>query len=172
MNGELLLFAVASGLAIVFALSMVFQKSPIKSVLSLVVTFFGLAVLSVLLAAPFVAALQVIVYAGAILVLFLFVIMLLNLSEEAAEPDARPVQRVLALVAVLGLGGLLVGVTLRAGAPPVAIPASGGTIPVADEIPLLGKLLFTDYLLAFQALGVLLLLASVGALVMAKRRFD
>jgi len=170
MSLELVVFAIASGLAIVSALAMVVVKTPVRSVLSLVLTFFCLAVLSILLAAPFIAALQVIVYAGAILVLFLFVIMLLNLQQEAEDRDERPVQRWLGLVAVVALGGLLLGVTLRAGAPPV--PAAGGLIPAKDEIPILGRLLFSDYLLAFEALSVLLLLAAVGALVLSKRRFD
>jgi NADH-quinone oxidoreductase subunit J len=170
MSLELVVFAIASGLAIVSALAMVVVKTPVRSVLSLVLTFFCLAVLSILLAAPFIAALQVIVYAGAILVLFLFVIMLLNLQQEAEDKDERPVQKWLGLVAVVALGGLLLGVTLRAGAPPV--PAAGGLIPAKDEIPILGRLLFSDYLLAFEALSVLLLLAAVGALVLSKRRFD
>lgn len=167
---ELVVFAIASGLAIVSALAVVVAKTPVRSVISLVLTFFSLAVLSILLAAPFIAALQVIVYAGAILVLFLFVIMLLNLQQEAEDRDERPVQKWLGLVAVVALGGLLLGVTLRAGAPPV--PAAGGLIPAKDEIPILGRLLFSDYLLAFEALSVLLLLAAVGALVLSKRRFD
>jgi NADH-quinone oxidoreductase subunit J len=170
MSLELVVFAIASGLAIVSALAMVVVKTPVRSVISLVVTFFALAVLSVLLAAPFIAAIQVIVYAGAILVLFLFVVMLLNLTNEAASKDRRPIQRLLGLVSVVALGGLLLGVTLRAGAPPV--PAAGGLIPAKDEIPILGRLLFSDYLLAFEALSVLLLLAAVGALVLSKRRFD
>jgi NADH-quinone oxidoreductase subunit J len=170
MSLELVVFAIASGLAIVSALAMVVVKTPVKSVISLVLTFFALAVLSILLAAPFIAALQVIVYAGAILVLFLFVIMLLNLQQEAEEKDERPIQRLLGLVSVVALGGLLLGLTLRAGVPPV--PPAGGVIPANDEIPILGRLLFSDYLLAFEALSVLLLLAAVGALVLSKRRFD
>lgn len=170
MSLELVVFAIASGLAIASALAMVVVKTPVRSVISLVLTFFALAVLSILLAAPFIAAIQVIVYAGAILVLFLFVIMLLNLTKEAEEKDQRPIQRLLGLVSVVALGGLLLGVTLRAGAPPV--PAAGGLIPAKDEIPILGKLLFSDYLLAFEALSVLLLVAAVGALVLSKRRFD
>ncbi len=171
MSGELIVFAVAAALALVSALSMVVQKTPVRSVLSLVVTFFCLAVLSILLAAPFIAALQVIVYAGAILVLFLFVIMLLNLQVEATEEDRRPVQRVLGIISVLGLGGALCGLTLRA--PRAPVPATGpAVIPAPDEIPILGKLLFSDYLLAFEALSVLLLLAAVGALLLSKRRFD
>jgi NADH-quinone oxidoreductase subunit J len=170
MSLELVVFAIASGLAIVSALAMVVVKTPVRSVLSLVLTFFALAVLSILLAAPFIAALQVIVYAGAILVLFLFVVMLLNLTQEAQDEDTRPIQKVLGLVSAVALGGLLLGVTLRAGAPPV--PPAGGLIPANDEIPILGRLLFSDYLLAFEALSVLLLLASVGALVLSKRKFD
>lgn len=170
MSLELVVFAIASGLAIVSALAMVVVKTPVRSVLALVLTFFALAVLSVLLAAPFIAALQVIVYAGAILVLFLFVIMLLNLQREAEDKDTRPIQKILGLVSAVALGGILLGVTLRAGPPPV--PAGGGLIPANDEIPIIGRLLFSDYLLAFEALSVLLLLAAVGALVLSKRRFD
>jgi len=170
--GEMLVFAGASAVAIVFSLAMVLQKRPVRSVLSLVVTFFGLAVLSILLAAPFIAALQVIVYAGAILVLFLFVIMLLNLTQEAADQDHRPIQRMLTFVSVLALGGLLVGVTLKAGPPPIDAAPGPHAIPSPDEIPLLGRMLFSDYLLAFEALSALLLVAAVGALLLSKRRFD
>jgi NADH-quinone oxidoreductase subunit J len=170
MSLELVVFAIASGLAIASALAMVVVKTPVRSVLSLVLAFFALAVLAVLLAAPFIAALLVIVYAGAILVLFLFVVMLLNLTQEAEGQDERPIQRILGLVAVVAIGGLLLGVTLKAGAPPV--PPAGGLIPSTDEIPILGRLLFSDYLLAFEALSVLLLLAAVGALILSKRRFD
>ena len=110
--------------------------------------------------------------AGAILVLFLFVIMLLNLNEEAREKDTRPVQKVLGLVSALALGGLLLGLTLRAGKPPVEAAALGGKIPAPDEIPLVGRLLFSDYLFAFEAVAVLLLAAAVGALILSKRRMD
>ncbi len=159
LSGELVVFTIASVLAIGFALAMVVQKTPVRSVLSLVVTFFGLAIFSIQLAAPFIAVLQVFVYAGAILVLFLFVIMLLNLSQEATEEDSRPVQRWLGLVAALALGGLLSGAALRAPLPQGAAPA-------------IGRLLFSDYLLAFEALSFLLLVAAVGALLLSKRRFE
>ena len=169
LSGELVVFGFASFLALAFALLMVVQKTPVRSVLSLVVTFFGLSVLAILLAAPFIAALQIFVYAGAILVLFLFVIMLLNLSQEATEEDARPVQKWLGLVVALALGGLLSGAALRAPMPKGAAPA---LTPLADEIPTIGRLLFSDYLLAFEALSFLLLVAAVGALLLSKRRFE
>jgi NADH-quinone oxidoreductase subunit J len=97
--------------------------------------------------------------------------MLLNLGPDAQDEDHRPIQRVLGLGVTLGLGGLLVGATLRSGPAPVP-PAGPGLIPADDEIPILGRLLFSDYLLAFEALSVLLLLAAVGALILSKRRFD
>ncbi len=169
-TGQLVVFAVASFLALAFALLMVVQRTPVRSVLSLVVTFFGLSVLAILLAAPFIAALQIFVYAGAILVLFLFVIMLLNLKEETADKDDRPIQRTLGLLVALSLGGLLAGATLRAPAPGGA--SSPRLIPAPDEIPALGRLLFSDYLLAFEALSLLLLVAAVGALLLSKRKFE
>ncbi len=169
-SGQLVVFGVASFFALAFALLMVVQKKPVRSVLSLVVTFFALSVLAILLAAPFIAALQIFVYAGAILVLFLFVIMLLNLKEEAADKDDRPVQRTLGLLVALALGGLLAGATLRAPAPRGTPYTS--SIPSPDEIPALGRLLFSDYLLAFEALSLLLLVAAVGALLLSKKRFE
>ena len=171
LNGQVVVFGFASFFALAFALLMVVQKTPVRSVLSLVVTFFGLSVLAILLAAPFIAALQIFVYAGAILVLFLFVIMLLNLKEEAADEDDRPVQRMLGLLVALALGGLLSGATLRAPAPPRGMPSTGA-IPSPDEIPAIGRLLFSDYLLAFEALSLLLLVAAVGALLLSKRKFE
>ena len=171
LSGELVVFGFASFLSLAFALLMVVQKTPVRSVLSLVVTFFGLSVLAILLAAPFIAALQIFVYAGAILVLFLFVIMLLNLKEEAADKDDRPIQRTLGLLVALALGGLLAGATLRAPVPPGSAPTRT-QIPMPDEIPALGRLLFSDYLFAFEVLSLLLLVAAVGALLLSKRRFE
>jgi NADH-quinone oxidoreductase subunit J len=169
LSGELIVFTIASILAVGFALAMVVQKTPVRSVLSLVVTFFGLAIFSIQLAAPFIAVLQVFVYAGAILVLFLFVIMLLNLSQEAAEEETRPVQRWLGLVAAIALGGLLSGAALRAPMPKGAAPAM---TPLGNEIPAIGRLLFSKYLLAFEAMSFLLLVAAVGALLLSKRKFE
>jgi NADH-quinone oxidoreductase subunit J len=103
------------------------------------------------------------------MVLFLFVIMLLNLGQEATEEETRPVQKWLGLVAALALGGLLSGAALRAPAPNGPAPA---LTPLADEIPAIGRLLFSDYLLAFEALSFLLLVAAVGALLLSKRSFE
>ncbi|HLN59614.1 MAG TPA: NADH-quinone oxidoreductase subunit J, partial [Thermoanaerobaculia bacterium] len=107
MTMSRLVFDAAAAMAILFAALMVIHPHPVKSVLAVVVSFFGLAVCYVMLSAPFIAAIQVIVYAGAILVLFLFVLMLLNVGQEAPEPDPRPIQRWLSAAALLVFAALL-----------------------------------------------------------------
>jgi NADH-quinone oxidoreductase subunit J len=156
-------FYAAAVLTVVFAAVMVVHKNPVKSTLSLVVSFFGLAVCYVLLAAPLIAALQVIVYAGAILVLFLFVLMLLNLREDPAPPgSSRPIQTLLAGLAIVGFAGLLLGL-MRSSAPD---DGAASPEPLTD-IARVSRLLFSDYLLPFEAVSVLLLAALVGAFVLA-----
>jgi NADH-quinone oxidoreductase subunit J len=159
-----LVFDGAAALTILFAAVMVVHRHPVKSVLALVVSFFGLAVCYVMLSAPFIAAIQVIVYAGAILVLFLFVLMLLNVGEETREREPRPIQRVLSGVALVVFAGMLLGL-LRAHGSAIATPRAALT----GEIVPLARLLFSRYLLPFEALSVLLLAALVGAFVLAQR---
>ena len=165
---ERLIFDAAALVAIVFAGLMVAGRDPIKSVLALVVSFFALAVTYVLLLAPFIAALQIIVYAGAILVLFLFVIMLLNVGPERPDGIRRPIQMFLGSLSVVVFAGLLLGMLRSSGG---LLPAQPEAVAV-DALPdprALGKLLFSDYLLHFEAVSVLLLAALVGAFVLARR---
>jgi NADH-quinone oxidoreductase subunit J len=159
-----LVFDGAAALTILFAAVMVVHRHPVKSVLALVVSFFGLAVCYVMLSAPFIAAIQVIVYAGAILVLFLFVLMLLNVGEETREREPWPFQRVLSGVGLVVFAGILLGL-LRAHGSAIATPRAALT----GEIAPLARLLFSRYLLPFEALSVLLLAALVGAFVLAQR---
>jgi NADH-quinone oxidoreductase subunit J len=164
MTMERLVFDAAAALTILFAGLMVVHPHPVKSVLAVVVSFFGLAVCYVMLSAPFIAAIQVIVYAGAILVLFLFVLMLLNVGEETREREPRPIQRWLSAVALLVFAGMLLGLLRAHGASaPRSLPA------VSGEIAPLARLLFSRYLLPFEALSILLLAALVGAFVLAQR---
>ena len=172
-SGALVVFTIASILAIGFALAMVVVKTPVRSVLSLVVTFFGLAIFSIQLAAPFIAVLQVFVYAGAILVLFLFVIMLLNLGHPSELADARGVWWKLAAGGVgLALLAQVFAVT-RANVPAAfVLPERSLANQVARDgaiAPLAGPL-FHEYLLAFEVTSVLLLAAIVGAVVLGKRK--
>lgn len=160
------LFGVMSALLVLSALGVVTARSPIRSALSLVVTLFLLAVTFLFLDAHLLAALQIIVYAGAIMVLFLFVIMLLNLQHDPPVP-VRSAVRGLAFA-----GGSLflfagLAVLLRTGSPEGGLQtavdsAFGTTEQVAER-------LFTQHLLAFEATGILLLVAVIGAVVLAKR---
>ncbi|MGE5277099.1 MAG: NADH-quinone oxidoreductase subunit J [Acidobacteriota bacterium] len=164
---ERLLFDAAAAVAILFAALMVLNRNPVKSVLSLVVSFFFLAVTYVLLLAPFIAAIQVIVYAGAILVLFLFVLMLLNIPRDTVEKEPRPIQRVLGGATVLLFAVALINLLgSRGGIRPGAIGAPDIS---AGEIGPLARVIYSEYLLPFEALSVLLLAALVGAFVLVER---
>jgi NADH-quinone oxidoreductase subunit J len=160
-----LVFDVAAGMAILFAAVMVVHRHPVKSVLALVVSFFALSVAYVMLSAPLIAALQVIVYAGAILVLFLFVLMLLNVPQEVRQKAGRPVHHTLSAIAIVVFAAALLGALRAHGA--TSAPPSGG--PITGEIAPVARLLFSEHLLSFEALSVLLLAALVGAFALARR---
>jgi NADH-quinone oxidoreductase subunit J len=162
-----LVFDAAAAIAILFAALMVLHRNPIKSVLALVVSFFFLAVCYVLLSAPFIAAVQVIVYAGAILVLFLFVLMLLNIPQEMSQQEQRPIQQLLGGAAILLFAVLLVSLLSARGA--TRVSSAGAPKFAADQIAPLARLVFSQYLLSFEALSVLLLAALVGAFVLVER---
>jgi NADH-quinone oxidoreductase subunit J len=164
---ERLAFDLAGVLAVAFAFGMVAQRHPVKSVLSLVISFFGLAVCYIMLSAPFIAAIQVIVYAGAILVLFLFVLMLLNVPQESREKDPRPIQRWLGSIGILVFAVGFVGVLARPGSDVQARQPFDRA--AAADIPALASRFFSDYLLAFEAVSVLLLAAVVGAFLLAHK---
>lgn len=166
------LFFILAVLLVASALSVILQPSPIRSALSLVVTLFLLAVTFLLLDAQLIATLQVIVYAGAIVVLFLFVIMLLNLQEEP-----RVMARLATQCAAVLLGSLFLLAVVRFAVAPLRPPASAATAGMAAAVPpgfgsvaTLANLLFTHFLLAFEITSVLLLVAIIGAVVLAKRR--
>ncbi len=163
-------FAVAAAIVLAGAVGVVVSRNPVHSALMLVMTLFGVAVLFVLQRDPFLAAVQVIVYAGAIVVLFLFVIMFLGVDRQedvAAEPLRG--QRPLAIgLTVLGTTGLLLlGQVSKwtTGAPHVAGVDAGKE----SNVYLLGKSVYTTYLFPFEATAALLVIAVVGAVVLARR---
>ncbi len=162
---ETAVFALFAALALVSALVVVLHRNPVYSVMSLVVTLVSLAVLFVLLGAPFLAALQVLVYAGAILVLFLFVLMLLNVERDEGAAGGRWGQRVGALAGALLFGGLL-AVLAWGGQVARALPAPG---PGDVGLVALARELFTTYLLPFEIVGLLLLAAVIAATVLARK---
>ena len=168
-----MLFYVFAAIAIVTSLLVVTQRHPVHSVMLLIGTFGALSGLYVLLDAPFAAAIQIIVYAGAIMVLFLFVVMLLNAGREPMAPGApgvdeeratfaRGAMRLGALLAI-GFGVELVWALTRA-SESGAFP--GGSI---SDVRTIGRVLFTDYAFAFEVTSILILVAMVGAVVLARR---
>jgi NADH-quinone oxidoreductase subunit J len=163
-------------IAVVSAVLFVTRKSPVAAALWLVNTMFSLAAMYVLLDAQFIGAIQVLVYAGAIMVVFLFVIMLLNLGHPSELADARGLGWKLAAGAV-GLGLLAEIFALTRGRVPLAyleIPQGmlARQIEQQGAIAPIAKPLFTEYLLAFELTSVLLLAAIVGAVVLGRRRTD
>jgi NADH-quinone oxidoreductase subunit J len=162
-------FAVAAAIVLAGAIGVVVARNPVHSALMLVMTLFGVAVLFVIQRASFLAAVQVIVYAGAIVVLFLFVIMFLGVDREedvAAEPLRGQRPLAIGLVALGTTGLLLLGQVSRwtTGAPHVA-----GTDTGEPNVNLLGKAVYTTYLFPFEATAALLIIAVVGAVVLARR---
>src|SRR5229473_734262 len=160
---HLIVFLFFGALCVAGAVNLLLQRHPINSALSLVVVMASLAVEYLLLGAEFVAAVQVIVYAGAIMVLFVFVIMLLNAGEEEETTGSR-------VALLLGVPGVLTGsvlvawvVLLHSGTDAVAIGALPG--PPKD----IAQLLFHDFLLPFEVTSVLILIAIMGAVVLATR---
>jgi NADH-quinone oxidoreductase subunit J len=181
---ELFTFTLFGLLAVASALVVVTHRNPVYATMSLVVTLVAIAVLFVLLGAPFLAALQILIYTGAIVVLFLFVIMLLNLRPEgapdaaatdadadAADPDGvaaaadRGAQRWVVLAVAALFGGLIVTLFWRAYGAAVQSPLT------AEQVSLraLSRELFTTYMLPFQIVGLLLLAAVIAATVLARR---
>ncbi|MGB7547002.1 MAG: NADH-quinone oxidoreductase subunit J [Terracidiphilus sp.] len=150
------------------ALGMLLQKNVIVAGLCMVATFFGVAGLFLLLANPVAAALQVIVYTGAIMVLVLFVIMMLNSHEEEKAQSTRPIQRWVSVLLVAVLAGGAVKLVLSS--PGVkSLAASGAAMPQAMTLQKLGTVLFADHLLGFEVAGLLLLAAMIGAVSLTKR---
>jgi NADH-quinone oxidoreductase subunit J len=181
---ELLVFVVASMMVIGGAFGVIVYRHPVHAALSLVLTLFGVAVHFVAMEAHFLAAVQVIVYAGAIVVLFLFVIMLLGVDRaEQLRTDAIPIQRPLAAVMGVGLIGLLVAAIVSTrDTPPltvgVGLDVAGavtggapGSVPVDHDgnIRQLAHNLFSDNVFAFELTSVLLIVAVAGTVVMTRR---
>jgi len=170
LGSEALLFYAFGALAILSSLLVIGQRNPIYSVLLLIASFGALSGLYVLLDAPFAAVIQIIVYAGAIMVLFLFVVMLLNAPHEDTEYDERvhPLlrpgpMRFGAVLAVLFLVELMWAVLRHGGE---AGPFAGGAV---SSVAAIGRLLFTEYGFPFEVTSILILVAMVGAVVLARR---
>jgi NADH-quinone oxidoreductase subunit J len=159
---EAFLFWVFAIVGVGCGIRVVFHRNPMSSAIYLVVTMLCLAGFYALLAGPFVAVIQVLVYAGAVMVLMLFVIMMLNLREETLQREGSP--RAWLLAGLIGLALVLFLVPPFPRTPVSAPPASFGTI---EDV---GSKLFTVYMLPFELTSVLLLIAIIGAVILTKRR--
>lgn len=170
MNLEIILFILFAGVAAISAVLMITRKNPVMSALFLILNFGALAGLYLLLNAQFIAVTQVIVYAGAIMVLFLFVIMLLRPEHEISilkMPGIKMFSFAIVILVFLQLA-YMIFFAHPTGAlnPDVNASINAGTI---EQI---GKTLYTNYVLPFEAAGYLLLAAAIGALVLAKKKFE
>ena len=164
-GGQAVAFYACAGVTIAAAILMVVTKNPVAGVMWLVLSFIGLAGIFVTLQSYFIAVVQVLVYAGAIMVLFLFVIMLLNLKPDELGHAKRSAMKFVGAATLLAVGIYLISLftdTAVTGMPEVA--ADYGTIETV------GRLLFTRYLLPFEVASILLLTAIIGAVAIAKRK--
>jgi NADH-quinone oxidoreductase subunit J len=163
---ELILFLITALIAIVGAVAMLVSRNAVHSALFLLLNFAAIAVLFLLLQAPFLFAIQLTVYAGAIMVLFLFVVMLLGAEKVEDTPDRIAWQQPLALL--LGLALLVVSVVVGLGGATNPPPENEALIQFSDP-QTLGGLLFTEYLLPFEVTGFILLIAVIGVVVLNQR---
>jgi NADH-quinone oxidoreductase subunit J len=165
-------FWIFAVIAVLASIGVVGQRNPMHSVMLLIVSFGALAGLYVLLDAPFMAVTQIIIYAGAIMVLFLFVVMLLNAPREEAPPPS--------LTGLLGPTGMKIGAVLSVvfGAQVIWVLSRIGTGYFAEgeaaaevgSVRLIGQVMFTRHAFAFEATSILVLVAMIGAVVIARRR--
>ena len=168
MTVDLILFLVLALVAVAAAIGMLVSQNAVYSALFLVINFATVAVFYLLLGAPFIAMAQITVYAGAIMVLFLFVIMLLG-AEKLAPGKVLPYQRPLAIGLAVVLVAEAAYLLLSRVQPAAAIVAPTGATNTVEEIRKLGLALFNDYLLPFEVTSILLLVAMVGAIVLTIR---
>jgi len=170
-----LLFFVFSAVAIGAALGVVLSRSPVTSLMFMVASLASVSGLYVLMEAHFLAAIQVMVYAGAIMVLFLFVVMLLNLGHDYQKDIKGVFGSLLGMALSGGIGGLLVRQFRGAEAAQIYGFFGGGeaidaALAEHGAVGAIAQPLFTDYVVAFELVGILLLVAIVGAVVLAKRK--
>jgi len=159
-------FYMLSGLMVVGGLFVITRRNPVHSALALIVTLLAQAGLYLMLYASFVAGVQIILYVGGIMVMFLFVIMLVNLERTEREKPFNK-QWLVGLAAALALGAMFVGVYVKGRA---LLPEQTVSLPETENTQQVGLMLYGNYMLAFEIASLLLLVAIIGAVVMAKKR--
>jgi len=168
MNSDLIVFFVLAIVSVASAVGMISSRNAVYSALFLVLNFVTVAVYYLLLGAPFIAMSQITVYAGAIMVLFLFVIMLLG-AENIASANALPWQRPLAILLAVTLSVEAVYLVFARGGLTAEISAPDVSLNSMESLRAMAMTLFNQYLLPFEITSILLLVAMVGAIVIAKQ---
>jgi NADH-quinone oxidoreductase subunit J len=168
MTLDLILFLVLALIAIATGIGMLISRNAVYSALFLVLNFVTVAVFYLLLGAPFIAMSQVTVYAGAIMVLFLFVIMLLG-AESLPQAEVLPWQRPLAISLAVVLVGEAAYLLVTRARPAGDVVQAGDAVNTMDNLRQLGLALFNQYLLPFEVTSILLLVAMVGAIVLIRK---
>jgi NADH-quinone oxidoreductase subunit J len=170
-NTDLIVFWIFAPIAVCAAIGMVLSRNAVHSALFLIVNFFCLAVFFLVLGSPFLFAVQIIVYAGAIMVLFLFVIMLLGVDSRESMIERLKAQRSVAVLLAIGLiAELFTAIRLGVGLSTTAAPGFDQTVNKGSNIRSLADVLFNGYFFPFEATSVLLIVAAVAAMVIAGRR--
>jgi len=164
-----ILFWFLSALAIVGALMVVVSKNPVHSILYLIITFFAISGHYVLLNAQFIAIVNIIVYAGAIMVLFLFVVMLMNLNAESEPPQKKRYLHFAGIIAGCSLMLVLVAALKSSNTSTELIQMKDGDVGLISN---LGRVLFTEYVFPFEISSVLFLSAMIGAVVISKKETE
>jgi NADH-quinone oxidoreductase subunit J len=159
-------FYLLSGIMLIGGILVITRKNPVHSALALIVTLLAQASIYLMLYAPFVAGVQIILYAGGIMVLFLFVIMLVSIDRSVRERQFNS-QWVVGMVAAIALGGLFIAVYLKGRN---IFPERTLSIMESDNTQRVATLLYGQYMFAFEIASLLLLVAIIGAVVMAKKR--
>ncbi|PYX08259.1 MAG: NADH-ubiquinone/plastoquinone oxidoreductase subunit 6 [Acidobacteria bacterium] len=159
-------FYFLSAVTVISGIAVITRRNPVHSALALIVALLGQAGLYLMLYAPFVAGVQIILYAGGIMVLFLFVIMLVNI-ERAQKEEQFNKQWIVGIVAALALGVLFVLVYMKGKG---LFPQTVAQLPEGENTQGIAMLLYRDYMFAFEIASLLLLVAIIGAVVMAKKR--
>ena len=167
LNAESVMFTVFAVPLVLAALGVVLSKSPMYAAMNLVAAFFFMAGIYVLLTAHLIAFMQILVYAGAVMVLFLFVIMLISLGDEHLLPVRRTAMQLLGAFGALAMLCVLIVAFYKATDPTGPMREVGASFGTVKAV---GAVLFTDYLLPFEATSLLLLVAIVGAVVIAKEK--
>ncbi len=163
-----IIFFLLAATALISGIMVVIQVNPVRSALFLVLNFFALAGIYLLANAQFIAAIQIIVYAGAIMVLFLFVIMLLNLRQpEEGGAQLHLGQKIFGSSLATATAALVIYTIVK-----IAMPPGKPAVPDFGSTEMVAKSLFTEYLLPFEATSILLLVAVVGAVILAKTKLD